>query len=91
LEEELANFDQEENIQIDSDLIILMIKAEKYYAPDAHYFNNQQPHLNWLMRGILLNWLTEVCFDFMFKRDTYYLAINYIDRYLSKTQGIKKW
>lgn len=73
-----------ENIQIDSEVIVLMIKTEKNYAPDAHYFNHQQPNLNWLMRGILMNWLTEVCVDFMFKRDTYYLAVNYIDRYLSK-------
>jgi hypothetical protein len=40
------------------------------------------------MRGILLNWLTEVSADFNFKRDTYYLAINYIDRYLSKEPGV---
>ena len=40
------------------------------------------------MRGILLNWLTEVSADFNFKRDTYYLSINYIDRYLSKKPGV---
>ena len=68
-----------------------MTKQEELFSPNPHYFSQCQTHLNWLMRAILLNWLTEVCVDLMFKRDTYYLCINYIDRYLSVKHDVEKW
>jgi len=67
-----------------------MKEKEKLYYPNPHYFERHQKHINWLMRGILLNWLTQVCVDLMMNRDTYYIAVNYIDRYLSKNHHIKK-
>ena len=42
------------------------------------------------MRAILLDWMAEVCNEFQIKRDTYYIAVNYIDRYLSIVYNIKK-
>ncbi len=42
------------------------------------------------MRGIVLSWLMEICVDLMMNRDTYYIAVNYIDRYLSKNHHVKK-
>ena len=68
-----------------------MTKAQKVYQPDPHYFQLYQPELNYRMRAILLNWLTGVCVDLTFKRDTYYLCINYIDRYLTKKHNIEKY
>ena len=38
------------------------------------------------MRKILVNWLQEVNTEFQFKRETMYLAVNYLDRYLSKVK-----
>lgn len=35
------------------------------------------------MREIMLDWMMEVCEEFMLKRETLYMSINYIDRYLS--------
>ena len=35
------------------------------------------------MREILIDWLMEVCEEFMIKRDTLYISIDFIDRYLS--------
>lgn len=36
------------------------------------------------MREILIDWMTEVCEEFMLKRETFYISINYLDRYLTK-------
>jgi hypothetical protein len=35
------------------------------------------------MRAILLDWMMEVCEEFMLKRDTYYMATYFVDSYLS--------
>ncbi len=35
-----------------------------------------------MYRAILLDWITEVCHDYLFKRDTCYLAFEIIDKYL---------
>ena len=91
--EAIRMFDMEDTTYevFDHEVMINMTKQEKYYNPDPHYFESCQTHINWLMRGILLNWMTEVCVDLMFKRDTYYLSVNYLDRYLSKSTDVEKW
>lgn len=42
------------------------------------------------MRAILLDWLNEVCEVYKMYRETYYLAVDYIDRYLSRKKGLMK-
>lgn len=42
------------------------------------------------MRAILLDWMMEVSCEFAMKRQTYYLAINYVDRYLMSVSAIPK-
>ncbi|XP_044740994.1 G1/S-specific cyclin-E [Chrysoperla carnea] len=42
------------------------------------------------MRAILLDWLSEVCEVYRLHRETYFLAIDYIDRYLSKRHDVPK-
>jgi cyclin E len=42
------------------------------------------------MRGILVDWMMEVCCEFHFKRETFYLAVCYVDLYLSKAEPILK-
>jgi len=37
------------------------------------------------MRFILVDWLSEVCLEFKFNNHSFHLAINYLDRFLSKT------
>lgn len=36
------------------------------------------------MRAILMDWMIEVCSEYVMKRDSYYLAVAYVDCYLSK-------
>ena len=35
------------------------------------------------MREILIDWMSEVCEEFMIKRDTLYISVDFIDRYIS--------
>jgi len=43
-----------------------------------------------MMRCILLDWMMEVCMELSMKRDTLYVAVNYVDRYLTMTSDLSK-
>lgn len=51
--------------------------------PNPQYMSHQD-NLDWNMRGILINWLIEVHSGFNLVPDSLFLAINIIDRFLSK-------
>ncbi|XP_004520980.1 G1/S-specific cyclin-E isoform X3 [Ceratitis capitata] len=50
----------------------------------------RHPSLQPRMRAILLDWLIEVCEVYKLHRETYYLAVDYLDRYLSAQENIQK-
>ncbi|KAF7992919.1 hypothetical protein HCN44_005700 [Aphidius gifuensis] len=50
----------------------------------------RHPTLQPRMRAILLDWLIEVSEVYKLHRETYYLAMDYIDRYLSTHQNVPK-
>ncbi|XP_053957871.1 G1/S-specific cyclin-E isoform X1 [Anastrepha ludens] len=50
----------------------------------------RHPSLQPRMRAILLDWLIEVCEVYKLQRETYYLAVDYLDRYLSVQKNIQK-
>ena len=41
-------------------------------------------------RVILLDWIMEICDLYKVSRDTYYLTLDYLDRFLSGTKGVKR-
>ena len=43
-----------------------------------------------MMRAILLDWMMEVSSEFLMKRETYHLAVMYVDKYLSKLTILKQ-
>lgn len=51
---------------------------------DPYMFQNH-PGLQPRMRAILLDWLIEVCEVYKLHRETYYLAVDYLDRFLSSS------
>lgn len=51
---------------------------------------NKHQGLQPRMRAILLDWLNEVCEVYKLHRETYYLALDYLDRYLSTNVSISK-
>jgi Cyclin, N-terminal domain len=42
------------------------------------------------MRAILIDWMMEVCSEFHLKRETFHLAVAYLDRHLSKAETVPK-
>jgi len=67
----------------------LMCRKDRLYPRNPHYLH-QHKSLQPRMRAILLDWLTEVCEVYKLHRETYYLAVDYIDRYLSASQDVPK-
>jgi G2/mitotic-specific cyclin 3/4 len=51
-------------------------------APNPHYMDNQA-EIQWSMRSVLIDWLVQVHSRFNLLPETLYLAVNYIDRFLS--------
>ena len=42
------------------------------------------------MRAILVDWMMEVCSEFHLKRETFHLAVAYLDRHLSRSETVPK-
>lgn len=67
-----------------------LIADEVKYSIDPHYLEKNQPHLRWEMRAILLDWLQEVCSDYLFKRESFHYAANILDRFLARESNLSK-
>ncbi|KAL1129550.1 hypothetical protein AAG570_012495, partial [Ranatra chinensis] len=50
----------------------------------------RHPNLQPRMRAVLLEWIIEVCDVYKLHRETYYLAMDYLDRYLGLTRNVPK-
>lgn len=50
--------------------------------PNAHYMDFQQD-IQWSMRSVLVDWVIQVHHRFQLLPETLFLAVNYIDRFLS--------
>jgi cyclin E len=66
-----------------------LVEREIHYLPDACYLD-KHPTMMPKMRALLADWLIEVCSDFVLHRETYYLALNFVDRYLTAEVGVRK-
>ena len=58
-------------------------KVENKYPVLINYLANVQVEINQAMRAILCDWLVEVAEEYNMASQTLFLAINYIDRFLS--------
>ncbi|EDV99050.1 GH13253 [Drosophila grimshawi] len=74
-----------------ADVWKLMCKRDE---EDSHLRSSsmleQHPGLQPRMRAILLDWLIEVCEVYKLHRETFYLAVDYLDRYLHKALKVQK-
>jgi hypothetical protein len=50
--------------------------------PNEHYMDNQN-EIQWSMRSVLMDWMIQVHGRFNLLPETLFLAVNYIDRFLS--------
>ena len=57
---------------------------EEHTMPDSNYIENKQTEITWKMRTILVDWLIDVHNKFSLLPETLFLAINLLDRYLTK-------
>ena len=73
----------------DIDTIDYLVSQEELYKTKADYIERHQRNIVWTMRAILLDWMQEVCSDYLFKRETFHYAINYVDRYLTIVHHIE--
>ena len=55
--------------------------------PDPAYMENIQSDISVDMRCTLVDWLVEVSLEFRVVSDTLFLAVSYLDRYLSQVPG----
>lgn len=58
-----------------------MLLREEDYAITSYCLSRQR-NITPKMREILIDWMIEVAEEFMLKRETVHISINYIDRFL---------
>ena len=70
----------------------LMVKKETgmYKRKDAKTILDRHSALQPRMRAILLDWLIEVCEVYRLHRETFYLAVDFIDRFLGVAPTVPK-
>lgn len=59
------------------------------FRPKPSYLENQ-PELTSYMRVILIDWMVEVVREYKLQSETLHLAVNYVDRFLSRTANVKR-
>ena len=58
--------------------------SELTHCPDAHYMEHVQGDLTHAMRSILIDWMVEVAEEYSLASQSLFLAVAYLDRFLSK-------
>ncbi|WVZ55922.1 hypothetical protein U9M48_006521, partial [Paspalum notatum var. saurae] len=58
--------------------------VEPLRRPSPEYFQKIQKFISPKMRAVLVDWLVEVAEEFKLRAETLYLAISYVDRFLTK-------
>ncbi|XP_009079682.1 PREDICTED: cyclin-A1, partial [Acanthisitta chloris] len=64
------------------DIYQYLREAEIRFRPKPHYMK-KQPDITTGMRAILVDWLVEVGEEYKLRTETLYLAVNFLDRFLS--------
>ena len=68
-----------------NDICTKLFKNEEKYLPDFNYMSNQSD-INHKMRAILIDWLIDVHLKYKLVPQIIYIAVNLLDRLLSKNQ-----
>ncbi|KZV33210.1 hypothetical protein F511_16244 [Dorcoceras hygrometricum] len=62
------------------------LEVNETRRPLSNYMEKVQKDIKPVMREVLIDWLVEVAEEYKFVSDTLYLAVAYIDRYLSSSE-----
>lgn len=63
-------------------LTLVMVRLQKLHRPKPNYMR-RQPDVSYSMRTILVDWLVEVAEEYKLQSQTLFLAVSFIDRFLS--------
>ena len=74
----------------DRSYLLSLLNKELEYMPNPYYLQTMQPQITISMRMVLYDWMMEVCSELTLKRETFHLAVNFCDRYLSRNLGVRK-
>ncbi|OMJ11881.1 G2/mitotic-specific cyclin-4 [Smittium culicis] len=81
-ESDVEPFDTSLVPDFSDDIFLYMREVEAKFTPCNQYMD-RQPELAWSMRYILVDWLVQVHDRFRLLPETLFLAINFVDRFLS--------
>ncbi|KAL0486060.1 cyclin-A1 [Acrasis kona] len=73
-----------EEYDLSLDIYRHLRNSETNHQPNCHYLSEIQVDVSEPMRGILIDWLNEVCQEYKLSAETLFLAVNVVDRTLSK-------
>ncbi|VDM70468.1 unnamed protein product [Strongylus vulgaris] len=66
----------------------LLCRKDELIRPSQHLLDNH-PDLAPRTRAVLVDWMMEVCGSEKQHRETFHLAIDYVDRFLASFHGIR--
>ncbi|OEL33714.1 Cyclin-A3-2 [Dichanthelium oligosanthes] len=67
----------------DIDRYLRSLEVEPLRRPGPDYFQKIQKNISAKMRAVLVDWLVEVADEFKLQAETLYLAVSYVDRFLT--------
>ena len=78
--------------ELKEDMIGEMVKKESgmYKRKTAEMILERHPDLQPRMRAILIEWMMKVCEEYKLHRETFYLAVDFIDRFLGESPSVPK-
>ena len=62
----------------------MLLREEQYQINPQYLRSPLQPSITWDMRVMLVDWMMEVCDEFGLKRETFHLAVQYTDLFLTR-------
>ncbi len=72
----------------DEDMRDAMLATEIASRPDPRFMENQ-PNVSTQLRTDLVDWMADVCQEYSLGRETFHLAINCVDRYMSLVHNLR--
>lgn len=75
--------DPQNACEFTEEIVKTLVKQEKKTQVRTHYLSWQN-NISEKMRGILVDWMIQVLFQFKCKSETLFLTVNLVDRYLER-------
>ena len=61
-----------------------------HYSVPARFLLERQERIKWEHRAVVVDWMMEITTEIGFKRETFHLAVNYLDRYLNRVPNVER-